>query len=222
MTNTKIIVLLGNSGAGKGTQAELLRKEYNLEDVGSGEILRKFSEGKSFSAKKTKMTMQEGHLIPGFLISSIWSGIFEDFKNSSKHFRGFILDGSPRRMQEAIVLDESFKWYEWDDYAYFVYIKISRREAIKRVTHRKVCKLCQHTVPYLPDFKHIKVCPVCGGQLVRRSDDNDLAAVRNRTELFKKEVIPVLRHYKKQHKLYEVDGQTGIQEVFNSIKKIVE
>ena len=218
MSKPHIIILLGNSGAGKGTQAELLLQTYSLEYIGSGNLLRTFSQGDHFSARKIKQIMGAGRFVPSFLIGSLWTQIFEHIKNAES-FAGFILDGSPRRMEEAEVLDEALAWYEWEQYARFIYLHISDEEALRRITHRKVCSACGHTIPYTADTAHLERCPQCGGALVVRADDKDIHAIQSRIAMFKKEVEPVLERYRSKNVLITVNGEQPIAHVLRDIEQ---
>lgn len=219
MNKPHIIILLGNSGAGKGTQAELLLQKYPLDYIGSGDLLRTFSQDEHFSAQKIKHVMEIGQFVPSFLIGSLWTQIFERIKNAADPFSGFILDGSPRRMEESEVLDEALAWYEWEQYARFIYLHISDEEALRRITHRKVCNKCGHTIPYNADTAHLDRCPKCGGELTVRADDQDTHAIQSRIALFKREVEPVLEHYRKKGILLTINGEQPINNVLHDIEQ---
>lgn len=215
----KVIILLGPAGSGKGTQAKLLVKKFGLEYFGSGDALRKRQKLGDFTAKKLIKVMGRGALIPSFVISKLWIDRLERFKQKAK-FKGFVIDGSPRKIIEAKFFDEALNWYEWRKYARVISVNISRGESINRLTKRRMCKKCGRLIPWLGHFKKIKKCDKCGGPLVTRHDDK-LSAIKKRLEEFKNEVIPVLNYYKRQGKLIVINGEQSIEDVFKDVSKAI-
>ena len=218
--NHLVVILLGPAGSGKGTQAKLLVKEFGLEYFGSGEALRKRQKAGDFTAKKLIKIMGKGELVPSFVISKLWIDKLEKFKQKSK-FKSFVIDGSPRKMIEAKFFDEALNWYEWQKKAKVILINISKKESLNRLTKRRICKRCGRLIPWLGQFKKLKKCDKCGGPLITRADDK-LVAIKKRLEEFKKEVIPVINHYKRQGKLIKINGEQSIENVFNDILKVIK
>lgn len=221
----KIIILLGPPGSGKGTQAKLLVKEFGLEYLGSGDVLRRRQKVSDFTAKKLIKVMGRGELVPSFIISKLWTDILEKFKQKTHRshigkFRGFVIDGSPRKMEETKLLNEAIKWYEWRKYARVILVDISRRESINRLTKRRMCRKCGRVFPWLGHFKKINKCDKCEGKLIARRDDK-LSSIKKRLEEFKKETIPVIKYYKKQGKLKKINGKQNIENVFKDILKAI-
>ena len=112
-SNCLIILLFGKSGAGKGTQADLLVEKLGLEYIGSGDLLRARRAKKDFTGKKIAEVMFKGGLIPTPVIFKLWVDKVEQLKNK-ENFKGFIIDGSPRKIFEAYLIDELLDWYEWN------------------------------------------------------------------------------------------------------------
>lgn len=217
MKKTLVIILLGRSGCGKGTQAELLQKKFGLEYVGSGDILRARSKNKDFTGMKLEQVMNRGEIAPTAIIFKLWLDILEGFKKK-RQFRGFIMDGSPRRILEAQLIDQALEWYGWQKHVKVLLIDISRQEAFNRLSKRRICAKCGRLIPYLGEFKELKVCDKCGGKLRTRSDDSP-AAIKERFDFFEKEVRPALNYYKKQRKLIRINGEQSIEGVFQDILK---
>ena len=215
----RIIILFGSVGSGKGTQAKLLSKKFGLEYFGSGNTLRVRKKVNDFTGEKLTKVMDRGELVPSFIISKLWIDQLEKFKKKKK-LKGFIIDGSPRKIGEAKFFDEAIEWYEWQKYIKIILINISRKESIHRLTKRRMCKKCGRLIPWLGHFKKIRKCDKCGERLITRHDDK-LSAIKKRLEEFKNEVIPVINHYKKQGKLRKIDGEQSIEDVFKSILKVV-
>jgi adenylate kinase len=213
-----IICILGRPGSGKGTQAKLLVKKFGLAYFGSGEALRKRRKTKDFTGKKLFGVMERGALVPSFVISKLWMDALEKMKQKSK---GFVMDGSPRKMIEARLLNEALEWYEWQKYVKVILIEISKKESFNRLTKRRQCKKCGKLIPWVSKFKEMKRCDKCGGILVVRTDDRP-AAIRKRLSEFEKEVVPVLGYFKKKGKLRKVNGEQGIGDVFKDILKFLK
>jgi len=216
----KIFIILGPPGSGKGTQSKLLMKKFGLIYFGSGAALRKRFKTKDFTGKKLLEVIDRGEWAPSFAISRIWMDEFEKFKRKRK-FNGFVSDGSPRTMLEAQLFDEALKWYEWYEGMKVIFINISRKESINRLTKRRQCKKCGRLIPWIGKFKELKKCDKCGGKLIARPDDK-LQAIKKRLEEFKKESIPTINYYKKQRRLIEINGEQSIEKVFKDVLKAIK
>lgn len=215
----KVIILLGRQGSGKGTQAKLLVKEFGFDYIGSGEILRSFYEGTSFSAKKAKNVLNAGDYMPTAVIFMLWMQKLEALKEKGEP-KGIIFDGSPRKLLEAQLLDQALEWYGWDSNLEVMLITLSYEEAINRLTKRRACAKCGKLIPYIGEMKNLHVCDACGGELVMRPDDT-LDGIKSRLDLFQKETVPVIEYYKKQGKLKEVNGEQSIEKVYSEIKVLL-
>lgn len=215
----KIFLLFGRSGCGKGTQAELLAKKYNLPVYGGGDLLRERAAKNDFSGRKLKAVLLGGGLAPTSLIYKEWVGKFDAFKDDSG-FSGLIFDGSPRKKLEAELLSQAFDWYEWPD-VYPVLLEISRQEAENRLMKRRICKTCKNIIPYIGRFKDLEKCDKCGGELERRPDDTE-EAIKGRMDYYEKEVVPMLEYYRQESRLLEINGEQVIEKVFADIVKAVE
>lgn len=213
----KIIILLGRQGSGKGTQARLLANEFGFEYIGSGDLLRSFYEGTTFSAKKTKELMERGEYTPTPLIFRLWMDRLEFLKNKDERFSGIILDGSPRKMLEAKLLDQALVWYEWDKEVQVLLIEISRATGFDRLTKRRICKKCGKLIPWVGTYKDLKACDACGGRLITRADDTP-EGINSRLDLFESETLPVTEYYKKTGKVKTINGEQSIEDVYKDIK----
>jgi len=217
LKDPQIFIFLGRAGSGKGTQAELLVKKLDLIYIGSGELLRERAKTEDFTGQKEDETMKSGALVPTTLIFMLWINRLEEIKKTMNgNFRGIIFDGSPRQLDEAQLLDEALKWYEWDKNVKVLLIDISRDEAFNRLTKRRICKECGKLIPFVGHYKTLEKCDKCDGELEVRSDDTP-EAISERLDLFEKEVMPVIDFYEKQGKLVKVDGEQSIEEVHKEI-----
>ena len=135
MKDFKVIILMGRSGCGKGTQAKLLQKKFGFDYLSSGDLLRARTKIDDFSGQKLKKVMSQGNLAPTFLISYIWSEKIREIKNKP-NLKGLIIDGSPRSLLEAELTSDIFEWYEWSDIK-VILLDISDEEAFNRLTKRQ-------------------------------------------------------------------------------------
>ncbi len=216
----QIIILLGKSGSGKGTQAELLVNKLGFDYIGSGDLLRQRAKKKDFIGKKIAETVKEGGLIPSSAIFKLWLDEAEKLREK-KDFKGLIMDGNPRRLMEAYLIDDVLEFYGWSKKEKAVLINISDKEAIWRMAKRRICKKCKNIVPFTKEFKNVTKCPDCGGELVKREDDTT-SSVRNRLRWFKKDVQPIVDYYKKTGRLVVVNGEQSIEKVFKDILKSIK
>lgn len=211
----KAFIIIGPAGSGKGTQAKLLCKKFNLEYIGSGDTLRARQKTRDFTGKKLIKIMGEGELAPSFVIVNILGGVLEKLKSRSK-INGFVLDGWTRIIFEAIMTDEALDWYEWGNNLKVILIKISGKESYNRLTRRRQCKKCGQLIPWVGEFKKLKICNKCGGELIKRPDDN-IVSIKKRLEEYNKQTKKAINYYKKQKRLIEINGEQGIEDVFKDI-----
>lgn len=217
--NQLVLILLGPPGSGKGTQAKLLVKKFGLEYFGSGKTLRRRRKIGDFTAKKLIEVMRRGEWAPDSVISKLWMAKLEEFKRKRK-FNGLVSDGSPRRILEAKLFDNALSWYEWQKNTKVIFINISRKESLNRLTKRRQCKKCGGLIPWVGEFKKLRRCDKCGGHLIVRKDDKP-KAIKKRLQEFKEKTAPVINHYKKQSKLIEINGEQSIEKVFKDILKTI-
>ncbi|MDO8504196.1 MAG: nucleoside monophosphate kinase [bacterium] len=132
-----VIIVLGPSGSGKGTQVKLLEKKFGLNYVGSGKLLRERMAVKDFTGQKINEAVnKKGFLAPTSIIFKLWVDEFEKIKNKGG-FKGLVMDGCPRKILEARLVDEALEWYEWDKNVKVFWIDIPQKEAIRRLMKRK-------------------------------------------------------------------------------------
>jgi len=216
----KVIIVLGPPGSGKGTQSKLLVKKFNLDYFGAGDALRERQKIGDFTSKRLIKVMGEGKWVPSFLISKIWMDKLEEFKQKKK-FKGFISDGSPRMLPEAKLFDDAMEWYGWTRGMKIIFISISLKASLLRLTKRRQCRKCGRLIPWIGEFKKLERCDRCGGQLITRHDDKP-EAIRMRLREFKNKTMLVINHYKKQKKLIKINGEQSIENIFKDILKALK
>lgn len=189
-----IIAFLGKSGSGKGTQVELLKEKLGLEYIGSGNLLRSRKEEQDFTGKKIASIIDEGGLVPSPIIFELWMKEMEKIKDNGST-KGILIDGSPRKILEAQILEEAVSWYDWADNFKVLYLDISNEEAKKRLLKR-------------------------GETSGREDDDED--GIKKRLEWFVEEVTPVIDFYKNNNRLIEINGEQSVEEVYAEIIRKLE
>jgi len=220
MAKKQIIILFGQPGSGKGTQAKLLAKRFGLAYFGSGEALRQRQKVGDFTSKKLAEVMNRGEWVPESTVIKLWMDNLEECKKK-KNFKGWVYDGGPRRILEAQLLDIALEWYDWHKNLKILYIYISDKEAFNRLTKRRQCQKCGELIPWLGEFKKLKKCHKCGGQLVYRPDDKP-EAIKKRLAEFKKHTLPAINYFKKQGKIIKINGEQSIEDVFKDILKVIK
>jgi len=202
------IVFLGAPGAGKGTQAATVAQELKLVHIASGDLFRQAIEQGTELGLRAKSYMERGILVP----DSISIGMVLGRISAPDCEGGVILDGFPRNLKQAEALDEILaKQAKTIDRA--VYILVSERELLMRLSRRWICRNCQtpyHTINSPP--KVWGKCDRCGGELYQRPDDT-VDKAKKRLEVYLNETAPLIDYYAGAGKLLEVDGEGSIDEV---------
>ena len=206
------LILLGAPGAGKGTQGELISKELGIPTISTGNMLREAMANGTELGQKIKKFMDEGSLVPDDLILSIVAERVAqpDCKN------GFILDGVPRTLVQAEVLDA--KGVRID---HVVSLEVKDEEIVGRMSGRRVCTACgasYHIVSNPP--KTEGVCDNCGGEVTTRKDDEP-ATVLHRLEVYHASTEVLKSYYQKQGKLRVVKGNQPIENTHRDILKAI-
>ena len=206
------LILLGAPGAGKGTQGELISKKLGIPTISTGNMLREAMANGTELGKRIKKYMDEGSLVPDDLILSIVAERVAqpDCKN------GFILDGVPRTLVQAEVLDA--KGVQID---HVVSLEVDDAEIAGRMSGRRVCKGCgasYHIVNNPPRTEG--VCDNCGGEVTIRKDDEP-ATVMHRLEVYHASTEVLKSYYNQQGKLRTVVGNQPIENTHRDILKAI-
>lgn len=201
------IVLLGPPGSGKGTQTERLCKEFGFAHISTGDLLRESVRTGTPLGIKAKKFMDAGDLVPDALVIELVK------LKLDKCPRGFVLDGFPRTLEQAKVLQKMCMI----DAA--INLEINEEDIVGRMINRRSCRKCgavynlQFNAP-----KKAGICDKCGGELYQRSDDTE-ETVRTRMKVYKERTFPLISFYSNRGILLNIEAQGGIDEVY---KKIVE
>ena len=195
------LILLGAPGAGKGTQADILKKKLNVPTISTGNILRAAVKNGTPTGLRAKEYMDAGRLVPDEVII----GIIQERLQESDCANGYILDGVPRTIPQAEALEKAGITFDA-----VVSLEISDEEIVERMGGRRVCASCgaPFHVKNLPP-KVEGVCDACGGKLVQRKDDNP-ETVRDRLAVYHKETEPLKGFYEARGILKTVEDQPTV------------
>jgi len=211
MTKQKKIraVIFGPQGCGKGTQGLMLSERLDIPIVGSGELFRAEIAEKTILGNIVKEYVQHGTLAPDEVVNAVMAHRLKKLDLS----HGFLLDGYPRNVDQAETLDKLLK------VNLAICIKISDKEAIRRLEGRRQCAKCK-TVYHETDAPPAKkgICAICGGRLVRRDDDN-ADAITRRLAAYHFMTEPLMTYYRQRGVLLVVNGEQSIHYVFEDLTK---
>lgn len=207
------VAFLGPPGAGKGTQARELAREWGVPHVATGDMLRDAAAAGTPLGREAKGYMDKGALVPDDVIIRM---IAERLRRPDAG-RGFLLDGFPRTIAQAEGLEHLLKDLG-QPLERVVYFDVSEPELLRRLTGRRVCRACQ-TAFHLVSAPTTKagVCDRCGGQLYQREDDTE-ATVRHRLGVYARQTAPLLDWYRGRGLLVSVPGEGPIETIRGAIR----
>ena len=210
------IIMLGAPGAGKGTQAKMIADKYGVPHISTGDIFRANIKNGTELGMEAKKYMDQGLLVPDELTVRIQLDRVaqDDCKN------GYVLDGFPRTIPQAEVLDsELTKLGDHIDYA--INVDVPDENIVKRMSGRRACLTCGATyhIEHVPPKKE-GICDVCGSELVLRDDDKP-ETVKNRLNVYHEQTQPLIDFYTEKGVLKTVDGTVPMEEVFAAITAIL-
>lgn len=201
------IIVLGPPVSGKGTQAQLLAKTFDIPHISTGQILHTIKDDQSNPlSSQVAEFMNAGSLVPDQLVNQL---VAQRIKQDDCHY-GFVLDGYPRTIDQANAIDEE------TDLDYVFLVNVSDETIIERISGRRVCKN-GHTwhIKYSPP-QHPAVCDNCGQPLFQRDDDKP-EVVKNRLKIYHQNMAPIIDFYEQQQLLVRIDGEKHIEEVFQQL-----
>ena len=210
------VIFLGPPGAGKGTQARELSREWGVPQIATGEMLREAVAAGTPLGREAKRVMDSGGLVP----DDVMTGLIAERLRQPDAARGFILDGFPRTIAQAEALDRLLKdlGHSLDAVLYF---QVSEPELLRRLTGRRLCRRCQtayHLVSAPP--RRPGVCDRCGGELYQRLDDSE-ETVRRRLEVYSRQTAPLLDYYGGRGLLSTIDGEGSVEAIAAAIRRAV-
>lgn len=210
------LILMGLPGAGKGTQAEKIVKEFHIPHISTGDMFRAAIKDETPLGIKAKSFMDKGELVPDV----VTIGIVRERIEKEDCLKGFLLDGFPRTVPQAEALDHMLS--EMGRKIDFVInIDVDQNILLARLTGRRICKQCGATYHLIfnPPAKAGE-CDKCGGELYQRADDNE-ETVNTRLEVNIKQMKPLMDYYNSQDILRTINGEQEISIVFSDIEQLL-
>jgi len=206
----KNIIILGPQGSGKGTQADILSKKFNIPHISTGKIFRGQIKNKTELGRKLKSLVNHGRLVP----DEITNEIIKNRLSENDCQNGFILDGFPRNLNQAEFLDKI------TDINLVLEIWISDEETISRISQRKSCPKCGaiYHLKFKPPQKD-EICDKCQKKLIIRDDDKE-KAIKKRLKIYHKQTELLIEFYKNKGIYHKINGMPLIPEVTKEIMKI--
>ncbi len=207
-------LIMGAPGAGKGTQASLIKNNYKIAHISTGDMFREAISSRTPVGLEAKKYIDKGNLAPDeitvYLVKERIQN--DDCKN------GFILDGFPRNLNQAKALDKLLK-EEKIELKSVINIETDDKILIDRIVGRRTCPNCNEAY-HIETKKPLKdgICDKCGSRLIQRADDNE-EVVKSRLDVYHEQTAPLLKYYSKKGLVVNVDGMQDIDDVFNDIKK---
>jgi adenylate kinase len=211
------LILLGPPGAGKGTQAKMLKEKFNIPQISTGDILRQAVKDNNDLGIKASSFMNLGQLVPDDVVI----GLIKKRIKQVDCKTGFILDGFPRTIVQAEKLSETMT--EMGLMIDKVLdLEVNAEEVISRLAGRSTCSDCggmYHEKSCPPKVSGI--CDSCGGVLAQRQDDN-VETILKRLEVYQESTAPLRHFYEKQGNLKAVTARGSVEEIFSRVLEMVK
>ncbi len=206
-----IIVIMGAPGAGKGTQARLLAEKCGYPQISTGDILREIAQMETPLGREVKEIQAAGRLVS----DEVLADVIRERTSKPDCARGYILDGYPRTLDQAELLEKLAK--EQGKEVRLIRLVVPFDSLMKRLTGRRTCSQCGEIYNlYLRPSRREGLCDLDGGLLTHRSDDNP-EAVSARLETYEQTTAPVVDYYRQNGRLIEINGERSVEEVAGEI-----
>lgn len=207
------LILMGLPGAGKGTQADLIKEKYEIPHISTGDMFRLAIKEGTDLGKKAKQFMDEGALVP----DEVTNGIVEERLSKADCEKGFLLDGFPRTIPQAEALHEiTTKLNKKLDFV--IHVDVPEENLLQRLTGRRVCPTCGATYHIANNPpKEDGICDKDGAVLIQREDDT-IETVQKRLSVNIEQTKPLLDYYENKNVLVTVNGDQDIAKVFEDIQ----
>lgn len=224
MRNIGPIVLLGPPGAGKGTQSKRITEHYRIPQVSTGDLLREHVKQGTPLGVQVRDLLAKGELVPDNLVCDIvaWRLREPDAQ------RGFILDGFPRTATQAVWLDSFLKFEFFENKGAAVWLpivvamKVDYNKLLLRITGRRTCPVDGTIYNVYSNPPRVdEICDKDGAKLVIRDDDRE-EVIRERLETYDRQTRPVAEHYQKLNRVFNVDGDSPVDQVTAAIVEVLD
>ena len=211
------LILLGPPGAGKGTQAKMLKEKFQIPQISTGDILRQAVKENTELGARAKKVMDVGQLVPDDVVIDL---IKERIRQADCK-AGFILDGFPRNIAQAEKLSETLVKMELK-IDRVIDLEVNAEEVVNRLTGRSTCPECGamfHNLSRPP--KVSGVCDSCKGKLEQRPDDNR-ETIHERLKVYLESTAPLKEFYQKQGNLKMVEAKGSVEEIFSNVCEMID
>ncbi|OIO72736.1 MAG: adenylate kinase [Zetaproteobacteria bacterium CG1_02_53_45] len=210
------VILFGPPGVGKGTQGEKLAAQMSMSHLAMGDILRAAVRNGTDAGLKAKTFMDAGKLVPDeVVVAMIEDRIAED------EAKGFLLDGFPRNVAQAVALDEMLTRHGLN-VDHVVFMDAPEKNLLDRLCGRLICRACGFGFhrQYSPPQKS-GICDRCGGELYQREDDRE-EVIAHRLEVYREQTRPLLGYYHEKEGFSKLDASGETAAVYAALKQVVE
>jgi len=207
------IMLLGPPGSGKGTQARVIKEDFGIPVIATGDLLRKNIAERTALGRAAGSYMEAGGLVPDYLVVDLFaSRLAEDDTKS-----GWLLDGFPRTVSEADALDKMLG-ERGEKLERVFLLEVPKGLLIRRITGRRVCPVCNRVyhIDSMPP-KETGICDFDGAALITRDDDDEETA-ENRIDIYNELTSPLVDYYESRGVLTKIDGTIGTERVEQKIR----
>ncbi|PZS26851.1 MAG: adenylate kinase [Pseudonocardiales bacterium] len=202
------LVLVGPPGAGKGTQAGFIAEHFAIPKISTGDIFRANVSGGTELGQAAKKYMDAGDLVP----DEITNAMVRDRLAQPDAVDGFLLDGFPRNVAQAGVLDDILDAIG-STLSVVLDLEVDHDEVVRRLSGRRTCKKCGHVWHIEFDAPSVEnVCDKCGGELYHRDDDHP-ATVRHRLEVYAEQTAPLIQFYEQRSQLIAINALGTVEDV---------
>ena len=211
------IIFLGPPGSGKGTQAQLIVKDFDIQQLSTGDLLRANRRQETELGLEAQIFMDAGDLVPDMLVLDMVKSEF----TKPELDQGYILDGFPRTCPQAEGLDKLLTSLD-QKLDHVLVLEVPDDELIRRLTARRSCSECGHI--YNLVFNPPKTEGICdhdGAALIHRSDDTE-KTVQNRLRVYQAQTKPLISHYDKQGLIRHIDGTGNVQDIYQRITAAIK
>jgi len=202
------ILVVGAPGSGKGTQAEVISAACRIPHVATGDLLREHVQRGTALGSAARTHMEHGDLVPDEIVLQT---LIERFQKPDAE-RGVVLDGFPRTLIQAHLLDRHLAMHGGGVWA-VLHLVVMEEALVQRLIGRRICVGCQGTFHVaLQALPPGDICPMCGNYLVQRPDDRE-EIIRHSVAIYRLETQPVLEYYAGQHLIHPIDGDRPVEEI---------
>ncbi len=213
---SKIIVIIGAPGAGKGTQSRLLSEKYGYPQISTGDILREMARADTPLGRRIKETMASGQLVSDEILAEV----IQTRTSQPDCEKGYILDGYPRTLEQARLLEELAS--KQGKQVHLARVVVSEDTLFKRLTGRSACPGCGEIYnSYFRPPRVEGVCDLDAEPLTRRIDDNPESVTR-RFEEYKRSTAPLIDYYQQSGRLTVLNGELPVNEVFEKLDAAID